>query len=306
MPGPALPSQSLDEIATLLDLFTRVEFLSGVVAALFALIVLYLLRADTDGLGWGLALGACTLVGLTIASTASMSLVAGLGLSAVGGALLGRGKILKPKGSALLGMAAIFAGVWVLVSGIDAGPVWWVPILAPFATIAIGVALREWRDIPINQHLGVVVAISAFGIWATVPETGSARTLLGAAGVMALATYRPIRGRIGSAGAFALPVVLVWIATTGGLARPGSIIGAWACVGLLVLGPMFRRRLLMLPTALVIVGHLVWVLLSSRVVGFFESGLSALVAVVVMTCVVVGILIAVRPERLRSTVYGPE
>jgi hypothetical protein len=152
-----------------------------------------------------------------------------------------------------------------------------------------------------------MIAISAFGIWVTVPETETARALLGAAIPLAVGTLPPIRARLGYAGAFALAGLLVWVVATGGEARPGSIIGGWACIGAIAILPHYNpppRTLVGGKRVLTVLLHGLLVLVASRVIGLWESGPTALIAVLgvfVGVYVALGLLPSIRTERAALT-----
>lgn len=297
-----LPSNRLDEIATLSDLVESTEFLLGVAGAVFALAALIVFRRDAGRSGWGIALTAAVGLGLFFSNAGlPRSVPLGIGTLGLGGGLFGKGLITRPSAGDRLGLVTIAIGATLLAYGMRPNQSTWVLVLAPPITVGMALAIRSWRDLPLHRHLGIVTGVTAFGIWATVPDTEAARVLLGAAMVLSVATYAPLRARISSGGAFSLSGMVVWISATGGVERPGSIIGAWACVGLLVLAPVLWNRLAELSTALVLSGHAIWVLLSSRVFGFFQSALAAALWVVALTGVTVGLVSLITPEWLRST-----
>jgi hypothetical protein len=162
----------------------------------------------------------------------------------------------------------------------------WLLVVAPLVIVALGSTLAAWSSRLPQDLVGIMLAITTFGIWVTVPETEAARALLGASLPMAFATLRPFgRARFGYAGAFALAGLMVWVVATGGEARPASVVGGWACIGALAILPHYKpapvwfvdkRRTV---TALL---HGLLVLIASRVVGLWESGWVALVAVVIV------------------------
>jgi hypothetical protein len=98
---------------------------------------------------------------------------------------------------------------------------------------------------------------------------------------MALGTVRPIRAGLGYVGAYPLVAVMVWATAVGGEGRPASIIGGWACLGALVILPLYRRSLRTWIEArpwLALLFHAVLVGVASRVIGLWESVGLAVVA----------------------------
>jgi hypothetical protein len=77
-------------------------------------------------------------------------------------------------------------------------------------------------------------------VFAAVPDTEQAATLLGASVPMALCGWPLGHARLGPIGAGAGTALLVWVAAVGGRGREPSIIGAVACLGLLVTLPAGR------------------------------------------------------------------
>ena len=154
----------------------------------------------------------------------------------------------RPPALAGLGLgAAAVAGF--AVTGVAARPELPWPVLA-VATAAVAAALagfdRRWRRLGL---LPVLLASTAAGIWATVPDVEAALVLFGAAvpmtvlgrpGPLAHRWAGPPPARFGVAGSVAVAGVLVWAVATGGAARPGSVVGGLACLGLLAVEPAVR------------------------------------------------------------------
>lgn len=132
---------------------------------------------------------------------------------------------------AVLALAAPFA--YVLARDISTTTWIQVAVLLGATVGATAVARTEeaWREEAVTPAL---LAITAAGVFAAVPDTEEAAALLGAA-VPVLVLGWPLRlvtlGRAGAGGATAL---LVWVIAVGGRGRPPSIVGALACIGLLL------------------------------------------------------------------------
>lgn len=287
MPGP---------IGTLLDLLTTNEFLAGVVLGAVLLLAFLLLRRMEAMPGWGIAIALATLVGVHMTIGRRLSLATGVALMAAGGWLLAQERMgegwdpamLRPAAWATVVVGAILTS-WR--SGLPEGT--WVPFALPVVAIVAAWAIRTWEG-ELDSYVGPLFLVSAFGVWATVPETAAARILLGAALVLAVATLSPIRARVTSAGAFALAGVFTWVVAIGGTPRPASIVGGWACLALLALLPYLRQWLdgpLLIHPAVLVGGHLVTVLVASRVIGLWESALIALIAAAVLGAIVSALLV---------------
>lgn len=132
---------------------------------------------------------------------------------------------------AVLALTAPFA--YVLAREISTTTWIQVAVLLGATVGATAVARTEevWRDEAVTPAL---LAITAAGVFAAVPDTEEAAALLGAAFPVLVLGW-PLRlvtlGRAGAGGATAL---LVWVIAVGGRGRPPSIVGALACLGLLV------------------------------------------------------------------------
>lgn len=288
--------QSLD---TLADLLTRSDFHTGLIAGLVAvgvLVALVRLRVSMF-FGWGLVLTAAGLVGIHFHIGRRLSLILALLVLGAGGWLLdSAGRHPGRRALRLLGWMVIVVGGALFSTRSGLPDIAWVRISAPFAVVLGGTTLREWTDDESARFVGPLFAITAFGIWTTVPSTESARVLLGSAIPMAFGTLRPVGARIYGPGAFALSGLAIWVVALGGEPRPASLIGGWACLGILVALPVLLRGRPW-PVGkmwMVAVGHAATVLVASRVVGLQDSLVVAIVGLAVLIAVVVVIGLALR------------
>lgn len=263
---------SLDTIA---DLLTRPQFHAGLLAGLAAWIVVRAM--SVRGRGWGLGVSAATIIGVNVSVDRRLSTTAGLVLLALGGALLERER--KDPDQSPLPWFVI--GVGAVVTTLRGGlpGTMWIQFAVPVLIVLAGYWMSTWAALPQRRLLGPLMAITAFGIWTTVPDTDSARVLLGAALPLALGTLPREGLRLSPAGSFPLAGVLMWVAATGGEGRHGSIVGAWACIGILLLLPLLAERARRLPGWLVIGAHVLLVFISSRVFGLWETGTAAALGV---------------------------
>jgi hypothetical protein len=168
------------------------------------------------------------------------------------------------------------------------------------------------------------LAVTAAGIWATVPDVEAALVLLGAALPMALLGWPLFLARraptrpppaFGVAGSLAVAGVLVWAVASGGTGRPGSLVGGLACLGLLAVEPVARgldpRRRSPLDALerrpglawAALAAQLALVAVAARVVGRPERATTALGLAVVELglAVAAGVAVARRPSRSRRT-----
>ena len=184
----------------------------------------------------------------------------------------------------------------------------WVIVAFPLVVLAIGMAVRTLNQPPISGLLGVMFAVSIFGVWVTVAETDMIRVLLGVSIPLALATAPVARARITGAGAFALVGLIAWLVVDGGSARPVSIIGGWAAIGLLPLIPLVELHRRSPGKASILGLHVIAVALASRVVGSWETAVVALVGAVVLAVSFVMILgiVPVGPDVTKSALAEGE
>ncbi|CAN5619442.1 hypothetical protein BH20ACT2_BH20ACT2_08670 [soil metagenome] len=201
--------------------------------------------------------------------------------------------------AALLGMAR--AGDWPdseRLAGIDP----WMWIAAVAATV-IGAPLTWDLDRRFPGLAPVLVAISAAGIYLTVPDTEVSVVVLGAALPVAFTGWPWPASRLGGVGGLLAVGLLAATALVGGTARPGAVVGALGCLGLLALEPVARllagghgpfdrlgRRSSLVGSVAVL--HAVVVLVASRVAGLRASALDAGAILAVSGALAVALLVA--------------
>jgi hypothetical protein len=172
-------------------------------------------------LGWTLGLPAALAVGLVLLAVAGQGMgrrwlpTAPLAASGAWLVVFGSGAALEGVGLRLLVATAMVLGGW---------------LLADFD--------HRWR----GRGLGpVLVAVSAGGIYATVPDTEQAMVALGVAAALAVLGWPWPLAALGRAGAFAASGVLLWVVAAGGAGRGSSVVGGVACLGLFAVEPLARR-----------------------------------------------------------------
>lgn len=277
----------------LLDPLDQPEFTDGVAVGLWALLAVALVGAAFRGwarrpapvAGFGVAGAAFVAMGETL--DVPDELLLGAALCAAAGLLVDLFDL-----SPLIVAAAAVPGAWIVASAPGvADSDGWFPALALGVTVAAGGALvaafdRRWR----RQAWGPgLLAVTAGGIYSTVPDTELALAVFGAALVVALAGW-PLRlAHLGGAGSMAAVAVIAWSVVVGGVGRDGSVIGGLACLGMLAVDPAIRllgeRSPLRHVTewgrvALIGAAHVVLVLWMARVAGLRDDAGAALVLVV--------------------------
>lgn len=289
----------MEELHTLVDLLGRLEFITGIVAGFVALALLAAVIPKGPRRSWGLAVGLSTLATIHIVIGRRLGLVTGVLLVAFGGWLVAEAARSESTKRSLVGWILIVAGATLAATRGDISEVW-IEVGGVLAIIVAGSVMGRW--VSLNQQLvGPLFLITAFGIWSTVPETNAARGLLGVAIPLAVATLKPIGARMTAGDAYAVAAVVVWIGAVGGSARPASVIGAWASLGLLVLLPLVRTRLPTAPLWPVLVAHAVMVVISARVIGLGEAGRPALITALALYGVALAAIIIVTRSRARHS-----
>lgn len=274
--------ESLD---TLRDLLTRSEFQLGLVCGGVALLVISVLpprwRTSVFRAGWGAVTALAILVGVQRLDGRQIGLMVGLALIAIGGALSDQRSALRAR---MLGWGLIIGGASVIPARGLAEVQSWVYVATAIAAVLIGTGMAHW-PMAEQRWIGPLFAISAFGVWTTVPDTELARLMLGVAIPLAAATLPPLSTPVRRAGAFVLGGVFAWIPALGGEGRPASIIGAWATIGVIAALPAamaaWRVHLVLEPWRLFTV-HVVVVVVAARVIGLWTSAVPALLVAIMM------------------------
>lgn len=253
----------------------------------------------------GLAGAAAAAAALHSSNYWSRDLLVGLGALAGGGLVITvLGRFLEAP--LLLGFAAAVPGALLIGSAADVTPYDWVQ---PFVVIAIVVAaslVAEFDDFQARAGYGpVFLAVTALGLYWTVPDTEEAVALVGASLPLILLGFPKPLASLGGAGSFAMVGVAVWLAAVDGRGRESSIVGATACFGVMLLDPLLDRILptraervvgpWSWPPLLVAAIHLGLVFVAARVAGTRESLLDG-TAIALAAFGVGGLVLALIPQ----------
>jgi hypothetical protein len=218
------------------------EFLWGMAAGVVAMLLAAGVLSLAGRRGWwrgpllvtGLPTAAAALVAISPSHTPTPWVFVGL----VGVAAIGTIATWGQAGPARLAMILLVAPVFAWLLAIDASSIAWVrAVVVGAATVGPLAAARtdmQWGATGITP---VLYLISAAGVFAAVPNTREAAALLGASvpgAACGWPLHRACLGRAGSAGVTAL---LVWVSAVGALGREPAVVGAVACLGLLVALP---------------------------------------------------------------------
>lgn len=194
-----------------------------------------------------------------------LSLAAGTGAMAIAGFLWTRSRT-----SAVI-VAFLGASILIYRGGISETADVWVRPLGLAVILLVGWSLTRYEEAGNRPSSVLLLALTLFAIWVNVPETRIARLFLGSwSGLLPGLAVAGLPKLGWCAPAIAGPIV--WMTAVSGTGRPGSIIGGWASMGILLLKPWLSTK----PWHTYLV-HAGLVLVTSRVAGFRESPIEAAV-----------------------------
>lgn len=205
--------------------------------------------------------------------------------------------------SALLALA----GGGLLATAVHA-PAWAIVLLVVAPGLA-GVAVADCDERGAKAGVGPLLALIALaGMYGTVPDTELVRSSLGAALPLMLLAWPRARARLGRGGSYAFAGLFLWIAAVEGAGRAGSIVGATACLGLLVLEPIavrLRRERARWSLPLLVGGQVLLAVYFARVAGFAQRASIALLLAVPVALGAVGLLVLVNGRARRADPAAP-
>lgn len=271
-----------ESISTFLDLFTRSEFQLGVLFGAIGLALISVTPRSPSWLRpWAATVAAAALVGVMVIEGQRLGLVFGIAAMSLGGWFTGSARTVR-------GVPIVVVAGWCLAAFGAALIPWrgqiepdsWFFVATPLVALGLAALMATWTNGPSREWLGPITTITAFAIWTTIPETDLARMTLGVTLPLAFGTLPPVSASVTRAGSFALAGVLAWMPALGGEARPASIVGAWACVGVIALLPVANRLWPQrsLRTVALLGLHSFIVLIAARVIGLWTWAVPAVVA----------------------------
>ena len=281
--------------ATLVDLLGQSQFQAGVGWGLVGAVLLVAAsRREQPTPLWGLVATAAAMISLWSRADFGWQFPIGLALLLAGGLLVEHdhriGILIVICGAVAVGLDPVLPDqLWIRLGTM---------LFVAYGGLAIGAVDEELG------HTGIpalMVAGTVFGIWATVPETDLARVLMGVMVAVIFTAWPRARVQVGVAGACTLAAVMAAIIASGGVTRPGAIVGSWATLGLFAAAPVVRARLSHYRWVAFIV-HGVAVFLASRVAGL-QQGRVAAAAIALPTLAIVAVFIGLlhRADRRQAS-----
>ena len=188
-----------------------------------------------------------------------------------------------------------------MLDGVPDGLGWVVPAMV--GVIVVGGLLVTDFDRRAGGWGPVLLAVTMFGVWVTVPETQHVVVLMGAVLPIGLLGWPKPLASLGIPGAVVATGVVAWGVAVDGQGRPGAVVGGFACLGIMVVEPVVRRVIRRRATdpLVVVAAHVVLVAWCSRVAGLQDSAGVALVLVAV-GYVAAGVFLA----RIRTGAAHPQ
>lgn len=221
-----------------IDAIWETEFVTGLVFGAGALVLAWgsgLVRRRRTRVG-GVLLALAALLALQVAGSVPPGMWWGLGSLAVAGLAVQTWPALSPFGAAIAIPGAWLVGMEAALPG-DRWVRWFVVIVIVIASPLVS----RFAAHPVTGTWApMMFAVFSIGIFLSVPDTEEALVLLGVSLPMVALSLPGSPSRFGAGGAYASVGVALWVIASGGVGRPAAIIGATACLGLLLADPVAR------------------------------------------------------------------
>jgi hypothetical protein len=158
------------------------------------------------------------------------------------GALVVAGVIAAQLASpAVAGAVLALPGGVLLASALPGDPPAWAVLLVVVGPAVAGATTADLDTRLARSGTGSLLFLVALGgAYATLPDTELVLLALGAGLCVTLLAWPITLARFGPGGAYGATGLFLWIAVVEGVGRPGSTVGAAACLGVLVAEPLGR------------------------------------------------------------------
>jgi hypothetical protein len=294
----------------------QMAFVIGASFAVMTGVVSWTLRAGTLPVG-GLVIAFGFVVGVVARSELEPSVFWGLVMLSGGGLVAGHIGRQGPVHPIVLGAFAL-PGAVALSTTTESPAARWLPSLM---VCVIGIASPLVADFDTRRRASgwslVCFAISAGGVYLTVPDTELAIILLGVCLPTLFLSWPTAFASLGWAGAYAAVGTLVWVGGFEARGRPAALLGVVGCLGLLVAEPIAAqlrgdrfattgthrppRRSSILP---IVAAQCVLALVASRIAGRTHSVRAAILLTAAELAAAVSVLWYL--DRRTQTRTGPD
>ena len=147
------------------------------------------------------------------------------------------------RGSIAAAIAAVPGAIVIATAAATQNTFGWIEPFVVGSVVVGGALVTEFDRANARSGLGpVLLAVSAFGIYTAVPDTELIAVILGATIPMAIVGFPIALAALGP-GAYGVVGLIGWVVASGGRGRPGSVVGAFACLGVLLVEPLVRMVL---------------------------------------------------------------
>jgi len=138
----------------------------------------------------------------------------------------------------ILGVASL-PGAWLMATDAGLPSATWLRTSVVLVTTVGGALLADF-DARHPESVPLLLAGTCAGVYVIVPDTQWALVFLGAAIGVVIAGWPLGRASVGSGGPLVCGV-LGWVVAVEGYPRPGAVVAALACLGVLAAEPLGRR-----------------------------------------------------------------
>lgn len=300
------------------EIISTPEFRQGIRIGLVALAIGILV-----GVAWRWRLrrpapvaGLLFAVGALVALDRTGQLPANLALAI--GALAAAGLVVEVTGwPPLFAIPLAGPGTWLLIerTGVPDPGIDWIRWLVPVVVVLACAAMIDFERATAELALGpAMAALTIVGLYGCMPDTESARALLGVMVPLALLGWPARLANLGGAGGCALVGLLAWSASVSGVPSSSSIVGALGSLALFVVlpiadrlrrarGPLAKARPQHIVVPVVAFAHATAASLTSRLAGLDRNPTTAAIECVIILALAGLYLVrsdTLRPRRVRT------
>jgi hypothetical protein len=233
----------------------------------------------------------------------------GTGALVVAGAIAAR----SPSPGVTGALLAVPGGI-LLAAALPGDPPAWAVLLVVVGPAVAGATTADLDTRLARSGTGSLLFLIALGgAYATLPDTELVLLALGAALCVTVLAWPLTLARFGPGGSYGATGLFLWIAVVEGVGRPGSTVGAAACLGILVVEPLGRslarrwpgpvlprRRTQTFGPLLLALSQCLLALYFGRIAGFAQLPSQALILALPVALFAVGAAVAVSRRQQQA------